>query len=225
MSESAPYVRNRVYTYLRQAIVSGDLHGGARLVEDRLSEDLQVSRTPVREAIQRLISEGLVIRVRRGHVEVRHVDQEERNQLHELRLAFDEVAATLITGNAESIDWDSLYMKLDDLEKACRQYGIGSSQAAISHFELHSAINTAAFKHGVASLIGQGFLYIIDPAAQPDDYDPVSEHRYLLDELRSGDLGRATSAMRQHAVLKQAAPVRAGRQSRSAGEGGLTIFR
>lgn len=84
---SEPENLERVYQDLRQSIVTGGLRAGTRLVEDRISADLHVSRTPVREAMQRLISHGLVTRVRRGQIEVRYISQSERDQLHLLRLA------------------------------------------------------------------------------------------------------------------------------------------
>jgi DNA-binding GntR family transcriptional regulator len=205
MASTDPANLDRVYRYLRQSIITGDLRAGTRLVEDRLSEELEVSRTPVREAIQRLISDGLVIRVRRGQVEVRYVSQEERAQLHELRLAFDEVAARALATKAKEIDWDSLYARLDPIAAAIEAGGLTSTDLAIAHLELHLALNEVAFGHTVSTLVmGHGFLYIIDPAVQPADYDPVREHRILLDDLRTGDVDIAVKAMRNHAILKVA---------------------
>ena len=203
MSDPEPQVRDRVYRFLRQSIITGDLRAGSRLVEDRISEELNVSRTPVREAIQRLTSDGLVTRVRRGQVEVRYVDQVERDQLHQLRVAFDRVAAELITARADEIDWAPLYTQLDRMRDAIKQHGVGSPETSIAHLDLHLAINMAAFRESVAALImSQGFLYIIDTSVQPTDYDPVAEHLHLLNELRSGDADRGIVAMRDHAVLK-----------------------
>jgi DNA-binding GntR family transcriptional regulator len=203
VTDLEPQVRDRVYRFLRQSIVTGDLRSGTRLVEDRISEELNVSRTPVREAIQRLTSDGLVTRVRRGQVEVRHVEQEERDQLHLLRLAFDRVAATLIAPKVDVIDWDVLYQSLDRLEVALETKGLGSAEVSIAHLDLHLGINMAAFQDNVAALVmSQGFLYIVDPNVQPVDYDPIAEHRLLLDEIRSGDEERTITAMREHAVLK-----------------------
>lgn len=49
------------YETLRDKILSGELEGGTKLVEDRLAESIGVSRTPIREAIRRLEQEGLII--------------------------------------------------------------------------------------------------------------------------------------------------------------------
>ena len=61
----------RALTELRQRILSGELQGGARLLEVPLAEMLQISRTPVREAMSRLAEEGLLDRVRSGGFVVR----------------------------------------------------------------------------------------------------------------------------------------------------------
>jgi DNA-binding GntR family transcriptional regulator len=201
ISNEPPQVRDRVYRYLRQSIVAGNLRSGSRLVEDRISEQLDVSRTPVREAIQRLTSDGLVTRVRRGQVEVRYVEQSERDQLHLLRVAFDEVAARLITARVGSISWDDLYARLSVLEDAFA-HGVSSPEMSVAHLDFHLAINSAAFDDSVAALVtSQAFLYAIDPKTQPADYDPVAHHRMLLDALRSGDETVALEAVRDHAVL------------------------
>lgn len=52
------------YETLRDQILSGEVEGGTKLVEDRLAEDIGVSRTPIREAIRRLEQEGLIINKR-----------------------------------------------------------------------------------------------------------------------------------------------------------------
>jgi DNA-binding GntR family transcriptional regulator len=201
VSEEQPQVRDRVYRYLRQSIITGNLRSGSRLVEDRISEQLEVSRTPVREAIQRLTSDGLVTRVRRGQVEVRYVEQAERDQLHLLRVAFDEVAAKLITAHVDTVDWDGLYALLDPIEVAFAK-GISSPEMSVAHLDLHLAINSAAFENSVAALVtSQAFLYAIDPKTQPADYNPVAQHRALLDALRSGNESDAIRAVRDHAVL------------------------
>lgn len=202
MGQSEPEVRDRVYRYLRLSIVTGEMRVGARLVEDQISAELGVSRTPVREAIQRLTSEALVRRVRRGHVEVRHISQQERVHLHLLRLAYDEIAATLITDHVDTIDWEVIEARLADLTDAVSTHGLGSSAMAIAHLDFHLAINRAAFGPDTTPLmISQSFVYVIDLDSQPTGYDPVAQHRELLDSLRSGDLDRVLRTTRSHAVL------------------------
>jgi DNA-binding GntR family transcriptional regulator len=75
-------LHGRVVAELRQAILSGQLKPGERLVEERLAEGLGVSRNPVREAIRALASEGLVeVTARRGASVLRLTEQEARETI------------------------------------------------------------------------------------------------------------------------------------------------
>jgi DNA-binding GntR family transcriptional regulator len=77
-----PPLHGRVVAELRQAILSGQLKPGERLVEERLAEGLGVSRNPVREAIRALASEGLVeVTARRGASVLRLTEQEARETI------------------------------------------------------------------------------------------------------------------------------------------------
>ena len=194
-------VRERVYRYLRQQITTGEYAGGVRLTEEEIAEDLGVSRTPIREVLQRLTSEGLVERVRRGQLIVVEVDAAARAELHELRVAFDQVAAKLITAKSAEVDWDSLYGMLVPLGDALREHGVSSPQYAMAHLEFHMAINRAAFCPVTSSFLErQAFLYPTDDYVQQPGHEPISQHRTLLDDLAGGDLERAATAMRVHAL-------------------------
>ena len=61
MTEAAETLKNRAYDSLKQMILSGRLRPGQKLAERELTEELKVSRTPIREALSRLVQEGLVI--------------------------------------------------------------------------------------------------------------------------------------------------------------------
>lgn len=194
-------VRERVYRYLRQRITTGEYGGGIRLTEEEIADDLGVSRTPIREALQRLTSEGLVERVRRGQLIVVEVDATARAELHELRVAFDQVAAKLITAKGAEVDWDSLYGMLAPLQTTLTEYGVSSPQYAMAHLEFHMAINRAAFCPITSSFLErQAFLYPTDDYVQQTGHEPISQHRTLLDDLASGDHERAATAMRVHAL-------------------------
>ena len=191
--------RERTYTYLRQAIVSGEMPSGRRVVEEQIAADLGVSRTPVREALQRLASEGLIVRLRRGHLEVVSISAREREELHLLRLAVDQVVATLLTQKVAIAPWPDLYGLLRPLEDAYREHGIHSPVYAITHLDLHAAINTAAFSGAARTLAVGTYMYPSDDYVQQEGYEPVVQHRELLDALSSGDEEIAAAEMRAHA--------------------------
>lgn len=204
-ASAALSARERAYRYLRQAIISGKMPAGSRLVEERIAESLQMSRTPVREAFQRLRTEGLLLHIRRGHLEVVSVDDDERRELHMLRVAIDEVVARLLTRKVASIDWPGLYDLLGPLGEAAAAHGIRSPAHAMAHLELHMAVNDAALTRRAAlTLGGRAGLYPTDDYIQQDGYEPVEQHRELLDALSSGDEDRAVTAALNHALRGRA---------------------
>jgi DNA-binding GntR family transcriptional regulator len=83
-----------VYVTLRGRFADGDLAPGERLTEAALAQELGVSRTPVREALGRLLSDGLVVPAARGVV-VATLSREEIEQIYELRAALEGLAAAL----------------------------------------------------------------------------------------------------------------------------------
>src|SRR5256886_13298835 len=85
----------RAYEYLREEILSERLQPGTELQEVALSQELGVSRGPIREAISRLAAEGLVtVRPRRGAV-VRLLSKEEFLELYQVREALEMMAVRL----------------------------------------------------------------------------------------------------------------------------------
>ena len=66
-------LRDRVYEIMRHQILSGQFQPGQHLAEEQLAEQFGVSRTPVREAFQRLKIEGLVVESGNGRLRVQHL--------------------------------------------------------------------------------------------------------------------------------------------------------
>src|ERR1700760_887011 len=86
LGEKHSPLRDQVVTELRQAILSGRLKPGERLVEGRLADELGVSRNPVREAIRALASEGLIeVTGRRGGTTSRSSSASSRFSTREVR--------------------------------------------------------------------------------------------------------------------------------------------
>lgn len=198
--ESLP-ARERAYRYLRQTIIGGQLAAGTRVVEERIAEDLQISRTPVREALQRLRSEGLLVQVRRGQLEAVGVSEHAREELHQLRVAIDGVVARLLARKKDQIAWPQLYARLDQLSDAVTTYGVDSPTYAMAHLEFHMAINAAAFAPELGHLLDSGSrLYAADDYLQQPGYEPVQQHRDLLAQLSNGDEELAVHAALAHAM-------------------------
>ena len=103
-NEFAP-MRELIYQYMRDAIIKRRLPDGCHLVEDDLARNLNASRTPVREALRKLESEGLVKHHRRRGVEVRQLSVKEVSEIYDLSIVLEGYAARLV---AENITQDIL---------------------------------------------------------------------------------------------------------------------
>lgn len=91
---------DEVYLRLRSAIISGHFAAGERFVERALTERLQVSRTPIREAIKRLEQEGLVVCYPHRGCFVRSPSYEEAREAYEMRRVAEGVAGELAASRA-----------------------------------------------------------------------------------------------------------------------------
>lgn len=105
---------------LREMIFSGQLHPNERLVESDLAERLNVSRTPVREALHKLVSEGLVAEApRKGYV-VAEFSPEFIIDNYTVREVLEGLAARLAAMHASELELMQLDVELDAIAEASR---------------------------------------------------------------------------------------------------------
>ncbi len=95
-------LRSLVCDELRRQVITGELAPGTRLVEDRLAAQLGVSRNPVREALQTLSGEGFVVILPRRGAVVADVTADHAEELFDVRMALEPLAARLAARNADA---------------------------------------------------------------------------------------------------------------------------
>ncbi|SMB89442.1 transcriptional regulator, GntR family [Thermanaeromonas toyohensis ToBE] len=88
-------LREIVFETLREAIITGQLKAGERLMEVQLAEEMGVSRTPVREAIRKLELEGFVVMIPRKGAYVADISTKDIADVFEIRAALEALAAAL----------------------------------------------------------------------------------------------------------------------------------
>lgn len=194
----------KAYRMLRDRIFTGDYPPGSRLKERQLCQDLEVSRTPVREALRRLESEGLVqIEPRRGGV-VSHIDTGEAEEIFALGAVIESFAAKMAAQKATAEGVAELGRIIDDmgrvLERAderCRAEYMqldgelhGRIVAMADSRRLSAALQQVV---GVPVLVQAFNRYTLEHLRQSFD-----QHRTLVDAIRERDGEMAESAMRYH---------------------------
>ena len=94
-NDASMSLRDSVLISLRQSILTGEMKPGERLMEIPLSKKMDVSRTPIREAIRILELEGLVTMTPRKGVVVAQISEESLRDVLEVRRSLDKLAITL----------------------------------------------------------------------------------------------------------------------------------
>jgi DNA-binding GntR family transcriptional regulator len=114
-------MRELIYQYLRDAIISRKLPAGGHMVEDDLARTLNASRTPVREALRKLESEGLVKHHRRRGVEVRQLTSKDAADIYDVCMILEGYAARLVAEQASADVLDKLQNLLDKMYEAINE--------------------------------------------------------------------------------------------------------
>lgn len=98
----------RVYSYLKHAILNGLMEADERLIEERIAAELGISRTPIREAIHKLEQEGFVYKRPSGGHAISPTDQNDAREMRDVAGIILGYAAYLATFNATAKDLDML---------------------------------------------------------------------------------------------------------------------
>jgi DNA-binding GntR family transcriptional regulator len=192
---------SRIADVLKRQIVTGQLRPGQKLVEKDLATACNVSRTPLREALARLVNEGLAVSISYRGIFVREVGRAELRDIYEFRIAVEGLAAFLA---AERITPAQIGM-LSDLVTAMHAQGVGddASELKLLNERFHRLIAVAA---------GNALL----PRQMDDIWSRVSlariaawsatgrgetsrvEHNAIYEAIRRGDAVQARSLAEDH---------------------------
>ena len=186
------------YERLRDMIFSGALTTGEALQEKKLADRLGVSRTPIREAITRLTTEGLVERTMGLTPVVRRLSANEFIEiLHVRRLLEVEAAGRAAeTGGSEA---------LKTIRAKIQTFRDGEIPTAAEHItvddQLHATVANLAGSRILAELIRdlRQKTKIFDMGQVPERFKPgIAEHLEIIDAILARDTARAQAAMRTH---------------------------
>ena len=196
----------RVYDHLRAEILSGRLEPGAELAEVALSEQLGVSRGPLREAIGRLASEGLVtVRPRRGAV-VRSLSKEEFVELYQVREALEMLAVRLAVPRLGPEDVAALEELVATMAAHAERGEVAEffeSNSAF-HVRLVEASGNAKLLELYEQLLAQLGRYRLRSLTLRGNLErSVAEHAAILRAAKRGDADRAAHLMSEHIRVPQ----------------------
>ncbi|AHV96310.1 GntR family transcriptional regulator [Paenibacillus sabinae] len=136
-------IRDKVYEYIKQAIVQGQYKSGDRIIERELADQLNVSRTPIREALFRLESQGFVKTLPRKGVIVSKLTPEEVVEIFMILSALEGLAMNLAAEKASPEEHAELSEIIKKMETVLAEQD-GSDERWKFHFEINDVIFRAA---------------------------------------------------------------------------------
>lgn len=195
---SGPRLAERAYDALREMAISYRLAPGSRLNEVELARDLDVSRTPLREAINRLVSEGLLVSDGRG-VFARRLDVAEVRDLYEARLGLETFIVTLACRRAQPQALDRLDAYLQHSMAVHDSSAVEDLVTLDEGFHEHLAALTgnAELQRMLQNIHARiHFFRWVDMSGRRDRTQ--AEHREIAAAIRAGDEARALEAAHNH---------------------------
>jgi len=187
---------------LRAAILRGDLPGGSRLVQTEIAGQLEVSTTPVREAMRDLASEGLITLDSHRIGTVRKPDWDEMVEIVEVRRALEAVAIQHAMANITTAEIEHALVLADDLAGE-EDVGNWVQKNSDFHAIFHRATGTKRLTGMLLALEEAGGVFV----AQAQRLHPevrrraVSDHYALIESYEDKDPVRALEVQHGHLNL------------------------
>lgn len=193
-----------VYELLRDDICAGTLPPGQKLVISTLAAEMDVSITPVREALRRLQREGLVAEVPYSGVYVSRLSVVELRELFAIRGVLEGYAISLITGTFSDHDLSDIDEQLERLEEATRRGDASAFRQA--NLAFHALLLRGDIGPSLREMIDQVFRNTERYRTAGIELDQAyldhaqAEHRRLVAAVKKGDAAEAERIARQHAL-------------------------
>ena len=200
MNEYLP-LRDVVFNTLRQAILTGELKPGERLMEIHLADRLGVSRTPIREAIRKLELEGLVVMIPRKGAQVAKITEKNLKDVLEVRRALDTLAVRLACKRM-----DDTYKK--QLREACDEFAkvvkcSNTKDITEADVRFHDIINQSTGNDRLIQLVNnlaeQMYRYRLEYIKDAAYHNRlIDEHEEIYNAIMEQDEERAAKAVVVH---------------------------
>jgi len=189
---------NLAYKSVTELIRDRRLRGGETIVESRLAEQLNISRTPLREALQRLEGEGLVVKGNGRSFKVRHVDLGEYLQSLRVREILEPEAAAMAAGHIPRLELATVRAEINSLQTATAYH-------TDAHWRSDDNLHELFARHcgnDVLMKAIRGFRVttrLFEIARLADRVQPDSvEHLAILEALEAEDSKAARKAVQAH---------------------------
>jgi DNA-binding GntR family transcriptional regulator len=194
------------YQSIADRLVTLQIHPGAPINDEQLAQDLEMGRTPVREALKRLESERLVVVYPRRGTFASEVHLTDLGHISEVRQQLEPLAAGLAAARATARHRNELSELAAELEFLGEPHPPMPAQAMVRlDMRLHRAVYAATDNPYLAdtlirydNLATRIFCLFLERLPTVDEH--VAEHVELLRAIAAGDAGRAGDLAREHVL-------------------------
>jgi DNA-binding GntR family transcriptional regulator len=190
-----------VHDLLRSSILRGEIPAGAITTQAALAAQLDVGRTPLRESLRMLQSEGLVVSERNRQVQIADLSSDDAEQLYVMRIALETAAIriTVPTLTSDSFaELEGLMAQMDHYMRVTDQPGMRAP-----HRRFHRTLVATAgsrVSRVISELFDHGERYRLHFGAIAPWEKRRQEHRRILDAAAAGDPDAAAEALAAHYV-------------------------
>ena len=191
----------KVYDYIRNGILDGSYKDGDYLVETRLADELQVSRTPIREALKQLELEGLALSMPNRGVVVKAITQNDIDDMYNIRQILEGLAAYWAAQRITEEQLNALSEKLDFMDFYTGRGGAEQLSKLDNEFHelIFKACDSRMLSHILTSLhqnTRRARTSSLTIPSRPGD--SLKEHKAIFAAIKAGDPDAAKVAMENH---------------------------
>ena len=191
----------RAYAALRDRLISLQIAPGAPIDEDALTRELGVGRTPVREAVRRLVLEGLVVVFPRRGTFAASIDITSLSDITDVRCQLEPHAAARAAGLADAGDRREAAALIGDLDRAAANQASLIELDARVHRFVHRCSRNPYLERDLDRYLNMSLrIWHLTFDRLPPLDDPVREHRALLEAISRGDADAARSVALEHVL-------------------------
>ena len=204
-------LRDVVFNTLRQAILTGEMKPGERLMEIHLANKLGVSRTPIREAIRKLELEGLVTMIPRRGAEVAQITWKNLKDVLEVRRALDVLAVELACDRMTQGELQELYRACENFSEATKTQKV--REIAEADVALHDIIVASTRNNRLIQLVNnlseQMYRYRFEYIKDSSQHQRlIQEHQDLYQSILHKNKELAAEAVCKHIDNQEDAIIR-----------------
>jgi DNA-binding GntR family transcriptional regulator len=201
----AKSLQEQTYLALRASILSGEILPGEKLVETQLAKKLQVSRTPIREAIRQLQRENLLTADLNGGVKVMVISAIDAEQLYDCRIALEELAVKEACNHATKAQIQKINKWLNKAEQLLESGFAPEKSAEMLEidYQFHLAIVESSGNKWLIYLLDQVFdkmklLRVQTTKHNPKVLEIRYEHRQVYEAILQKKAETAAQLIRTH---------------------------